>query len=98
MPYITKDERTQYDDLIEQVTTKLLNKFPADNGRDFSEGDLNYIVSSITWKLFDVSPSYKRGNKLVGCLDCIKHEFFRRRLDGYESKAIEKNGDINLDK
>jgi hypothetical protein len=94
MPYITKKERKPYNESIDTIVDKLLNKFPADNGRHFSEGDLNYIFSSIVWKLFDILPSYTRGNELIGVLECVKQEFIRRKLNPYEKKKIKENGDI----
>lgn len=94
MPYIRKEERERYDEAIDKITSLLLNKFPGDNGKYFTVGDLNYIVSSIVWTLFDVNPSYTRGNELVGVLECIKQEFIRRRLNGYEDLKIKENGDI----
>jgi hypothetical protein len=94
MPYIKQKERDNYDYIIELAIYKLVNKLPADNGKDFSEGDLNYLFSSIVWKLFDLSPSYKKGNTLVGVLENVKLEFIRRRLNGYEDKKIKSNGDI----
>ena len=94
MPYIRKEERERYDVVIDQITTLLLDKLPGNNGKYFSEGDLNYIVSSIVWKLFDVLPSYTRGNELVGVLECVKQEFIRRRLNGYEDSKIKENGDL----
>jgi hypothetical protein len=95
MPYIKQDDRKLYDDLINQITYKLLNKLPANNGKHFSEGDLNYVISSVVWKLFDVLSSYGRGNTLVGVIECVKQEFIRRKLNNYEDKKIIENGDIN---
>jgi hypothetical protein len=94
MKYIRKEEIIQYDVVIDKITTLLLDKFPGDNAKHFSVGDLNYIVSSIIWTLFDVNPSYTRGNELVGVLECIKQEFIRRRLNGYEDSKIKENGDL----
>jgi len=96
MPYIQKSERVPYDPLIREITETLLNKFPGDNEKNYSEGDLNYIVSSIVWKLFDKKRSYSNGNKLVGVLECVKQEFIRRQLNIYEDKKKEENGDLNL--
>ena len=31
----------------------------------------------------------------MGVLDCVKQEFYRRKLAPYEDVAIQKNGDIN---
>lgn len=94
MPYIRKEERERYDTTIDQITTLLLNEFPGDNSKHFQVGELNYIVSSIVWKLFNVLPSYTRGNELVGVLECVKQEFIRRKLNGYEDLKIKENGDL----
>lgn len=94
MPYITKDERRRYDPLIDQITKELLEKFPGENGRDFSEGDLNYIISSVVWKLFKKKPSYRMLNKLVGVLESVKLEFYRRQGVPYERVKRRENGDI----
>lgn len=94
MPYIQKSERPYYDDLIKQITEKLVEKFPAENGKGYSEGDLNYIISSIIWKLFNKKRSYSNGNKLMGVISCVQQEFYRRMLAPYEDKKIEENGDV----
>jgi hypothetical protein len=94
MPYIRKEERERYDVEIDKITSLLLDKFPGDNSRHFSVGELNYIISSIVWALFDTNQSYTRGNELVGVLECVKQEFIRRRLNQYEDLKIKENGDI----
>lgn len=94
MPYIRKEERERYDGVIDKITSLLLDKFPGDNHRHFQVGDLNYIISSIVWELFDANPSYTRGNELVGVIECVKQEFIRRRLNSYEDLKISENGDI----
>ena len=94
MPYIRQEERQRYDDSIKNIVHLLLDKFPGDNSKHFQVGDLNYVVSSIVWKLFDALPSYTRGNELVGVIECVKQEFIRRRLNDYEDSKIKQNGDI----
>jgi hypothetical protein len=94
MPYIRKEERKRYNETIDTITRLLLDKFPGDNNKYFQVGDLNYIVSSIIWKLFNVHPSYTRGNELVGVLECVKQEFIRRKLNPYEDLKITENGDL----
>jgi len=94
MPYITKKDRKLYDKMISDIVFELINKLPGDNGCRFAPGDLNYIISSIVWQLFDKLPSYTRGNKLVGVLECVKQEFLRRRLNIYEDLKIKENGDL----
>jgi len=94
MPYIRKEDRKLYDEFINEIVDALVNKFPGDNGRYFDVGDLNYVISSIVWKLWDKLPCYKRGNELVGALSCAKSEFQRRKLDIYEKSKIIENGDL----
>ncbi len=94
MPYIKKEERERYDESIDKITYLLLDKFPGDNHKHFQVGDLNYIISSIVWELFDANPSYTRGNELVGVIECVKQEFIRRKLNGYEDLKIAENGDL----
>ena len=93
MPYIKKDDRKRFDHEINILTGKLLMD---ENGvkESTSPGELNYIVSSIVWKLFDCHPSYTNGNALVGALECVKQEFIRRRLNDYEDEKITENGDL----
>ena len=94
MPYIKQEERKRYDDAINEIVSLLVNKLPGDNSKNFSVGDLNYIISSIVWKLFYKSASYTTGNNLIGVLESVKQEFYRRPLSEYEDVKIIENGDI----
>lgn len=92
MPYIKQSDRETYDkeinELVEKLTSYGENQAPV-------VGDVNYIISSIIWNVFKkVGPSYTLGNNLVGVLECVKQEFYRRQLAPYEDKKIEENGDI----
>ena len=60
----------------------------------YSEGDVNYIISSIVWNLFRKRPSYGNGNCLVGVMECAKLEFYRKLLSEYEDGKEEQNGSI----
>jgi len=90
MPYIKSENRIQYDSLIEDVVDKL-----TDHGfTPLMPGELNYFISSIVWKLYDKSPSYTKGNELMGVIECVKMEFYRRKLSKLEDEKIIENGDI----
>jgi hypothetical protein len=90
MPYIKTEERKQFDLAIEELVDAL-----TDHGfSKLKPGDLNYVVSKIIWGEFDKNPSYTFGNELIGALECIKQEFYRRRLAILEDKKILENGDI----
>lgn len=98
MPYIKKEDREKFDETIEVILDCLKHDFVKgtgyDKNKDISVGELNYIISSIIWRLFDEKPSYTLGNGLVGVLECVKQEFIRRRLNGYEDQKIKENGDL----
>ena len=87
MPYIKQQDRAQWDSLIESTTKKLIET-------DSGPGDLNYVISSIVWKLFKDIPNYANANELMGVLECVKQEFYRRQVAEYENKKIVENGDL----
>jgi len=85
MPYIPKTNREKLTPKIESILEEI---------KELNVGELNFIISSIIWKIFDRKPSYTIANNLIGCLECVKQEFIRRRLNGYEDEKINENGDI----
>ena len=89
MPYIKKEQRPKFKNVINSSIEQLVR---AD--KTFDEGELNFLVSSIIFKLWDANPKYANGNKIVGALECIKQEFIRRKLNNYEDLKIKENGDI----
>lgn len=86
MPYIPKTDREIFDDEIGILLTNLkLTKSP---------GNLNYCFSRILWALFDEKPSYTKANELLGVLEAVKQEFYRRQVAPYEDAKRQENGDI----
>ena len=88
MPYITKKKREQWDWEIVRTGRSLIMS------NDIRPGDLNYIISSIIWKAFDKDTSYTKANELIGVLECVKQEFYRRKVVPYEEEKMKENGDI----
>lgn len=90
MPYIKKEDRIKFNPLIEDIVDEL-----TDLGyKKFNSGELNYVISSIVWKLFDITKNYETANSLCGVLDCVKTEFYRRKISEYEIEKIKENGDV----
>lgn len=92
MPYIEQTDREVYDPqidaLVEQLTHFGANQVP-------KVGHVNYVISKLIWDIFRKNgPSYTGGNNLIGVLECVKQEFYRRQLAGYEDEKIKENGDI----
>ena len=89
MPYIDSDDRQHYDGAILLIVTRL-------SQRNFAIGDINYVVTKILKGVIKhMGRSYARFNALIGVLECIKQEFYRRDVVKYESEKIAKNGDID---
>lgn len=62
------------------------------------EGDLNYRIHELI-EIF-LNGQKKRGyaqyNTVVGVLECVKQEFYRRAVSTYEDRKKVENGDISL--
>lgn len=87
MPYITQEERPQYDEVLEQMIKLLKEKTPEN-----VDGHLNYVVTRIIKEVYPLR--YYHINKAMGVLECIQHEFYRRVAAPYEDTKIEQNGDV----
>jgi hypothetical protein len=90
MPYIKQEDRKKFDGHIEDIVDAL-----SDHGfAQATPGNVNYVISNIIWKLFKQNRSYTHGNNLIGVLECVKQEYYRRQLAEYEDEKIKENGDI----
>ena len=78
MPYITKTRR---EDLWDQV-----------GASQHTPGELNYLIT--TMLLAQKPASYGAYNELIGVLECVKLEFYRRAVAAYEDEKIKENGDV----
>jgi hypothetical protein len=87
MPYIKQEDRPRYDKLIQQVVGVL-----ADLPPEKLDGHLNYFITRLLVTLY--RPSYFNYNRVQGLLECIKQEFYRRRVAPYEDKKMEQHGDV----
>lgn len=85
MPYIQRDKREKFTADLEFARLKLSKTGP---------GELNYFISSLVWLLFDEDPSYAKANELLGALEAVKQEFYRRKVAPYEDVKMAENGDV----
>jgi hypothetical protein len=87
MPYIDKNRREELEQAdLDRVIKKL-------TVRNLSAGDLNYIIT----KLLDAQMptiSYTKSNELIGVLECVKLEFYRKLVAPYEDKKEVENGKV----
>ena len=87
MPYITQEDRPQYDAVLEELIGLLKEKPP-----ESVDGHLNYVVTRVIKEVYPLR--YYHINKAMGVLECIQHEFYRRVAAPYEDTKIEQNGDV----
>jgi hypothetical protein len=60
-------------------------------------GELNYQLSqAIDQYLVARNVSYRTLNDVIGVLECLKLELYRRIAAPYEDRKIEENGDVFL--
>lgn len=79
MPYITEKQR--------QALDKGLPPLEA--------GELNYLITRLILEYIkDKGESYSVYNAVMGVLECVKHEIYRRLISSYEDKKRKENGDI----
>ena len=95
MPYILPELRKKLDPEIDALLEALYRSVPiivANN--DVQAGHLNYCISKIIWSIFEADKNYSCANKLIGVLDAVKLEFYRRKVQDYENSKIVLHGDI----
>lgn len=56
-------------------------------------GQLNYAITLLC-KEYLASIGYNSINEVIGVLECVKQEFYRRVAVPYEDEKIEENGDV----
>lgn len=89
MPYVKPEERGNYVQLL---------KLPE------NPGQLNYLLTSIVnayykgrWadeELGYLGLSYSGINEIIGVLECMKQEWYRRVAAPYENEKERENGDL----
>ena len=78
MPYVEKERRDRLD----------LNLPPR------TPGELNYVLTTVCLEYVDGEPNYTFYNEVIGVLECVKQEFYRRAVAPYEDTKIAENGDV----
>lgn len=66
-------------------------------------GELNYVLSQVVWQYLEwyggsCSPlgneCYQAYNDVIGVLECLKLEVYRRLVAPYEEEKMAENGDV----
>lgn len=95
MPYIKKEDRKQYDDLIDDLSVELEGK---DN--DTLSGHLNYVLFRLAGLLaqgtINNPGNYARLAVIRSSMKEANDEFHRKVMVPYEDRKIKENGDVEL--
>lgn len=80
MPYIPQEDRGKV----------------IDNGYARTVGELNYLItqSCLDYLGKYMSPTYASCNEVMGVLECVKQEFYRRVAAPMEDRKCDMNGDV----
>ena len=92
MPYIKTEDRKQFDALVAKLAEQL--RCSASSDPTALAGNLNYSISTLLFHVYGASPRYHQHNEIVGMLECVKQEWYRRRTAPYEEVKIAENGDV----
>ena len=94
MPYIHRFDREVLDNKIDELMAEL----DGVGDDDIIAGRLNYIISSLAWRLCGHNEQgerrYARMNTVLGAMEAAKLEFYRRIVVPYENEKIQENGDV----
>ena len=88
MPYIKPEMRESLDQSVQALATELANI----TDEHSLDGALNYTICRLTTMLY--KERYFDFNRIMGVLECVKMEVYRRRAVPYEDQKIVENGDV----
>jgi len=97
MPYIKINKRVIINNKINELLNNVSKMKFVENEIvfDVEDGDINYIITRILLAyLCGTNMSYKTLNSVIGILECVKMELYRRVVEPYENKKIKDNGDV----
>lgn len=87
MPYIAKEAREKFLHDIYSLSSSI--KTP---------GELNFVITKLALNYARRHKlSYHTLNELIGVLECVKLEFYRRLVSSYEDTKSSQNGEIFSD-
>lgn len=85
MPYIKPNARDWY----EPEVSVLINLFQRGN-----PGHLNYLITRLVLGWLPTCSKYDDYNAVIGVLESVKLELYRRAVASYEDDKADENGDV----
>ena len=81
MPYIKQEDRPIIDILVNDLAKRLI-----------TTGEINYAITKLIVKL--APKTYTEYSLIIGMLECVKLELYRRMVAPYEDGKKAENGDV----
>lgn len=95
MPYITQQKRATIDPVVEALHRVLID-LELDDPNNNTEGNLNYTITRLLKLVYgDTTASYRDVNDIIGVLECIKLEYYRKMAAPYEDIKELENGRVD---
>jgi hypothetical protein len=94
MPYIKKERR---DDIVSHIDIDTILGFERIIccGEIQTSGELNFAITKLIIEYIkDKELCYDELNTIMGVIECVKQEFYRRVVAPYEETKIKENGDV----
>lgn len=80
MPYIDQNRRKAFHQKLDWMK---------------NPGDLNYLITQLCQEYKEINGErYATYNDIIGVLEGVKLEMYRRKVAPYEDKKIQENGDV----
>lgn len=95
MPYIPQLKRDDLDPAIDQLHEALVKLATDDENNNF-EGNMNYSLTRLIRLCYGTS--YEDINDVIGMLECVKLEHYRKIAGPYEDQKEFENGHIDTTK
>ena len=84
MPYIKQDDRMKFDKHVKKLVSEIE-----------STGEINYVISTILIGMMKKhGKDYDELNGLMGVINCVQQEFYRKVAAPYEELKEKDNGGI----
>lgn len=93
MPYISRENRNKFDYIRDPINEDFYFKMYTELR---TTGELNYVITDILDSQLIVrgGVNYQNINEMIGVLECVKLELYRRVAAPYEDKKMQENGDV----
>lgn len=85
MPYIKSDTREEIDPYVKRLVDEL---------RPLGAGELNYTLTRIVLGVLGHQANYEMYNAVIGVLEAVKLELYRRAVSIYEDSKRDENGEV----